>query len=86
VLKKLTAIPSDERLKSISGGKVMSTPSGQTLLSSDHETVCLIYEAALKQGYEADYGNHPDGGYWVEIYGCTLNVFSDIPQRRRGAA
>ena len=56
----------------------MSATSGQTLLSPDHETVCLIYEAALKQGFEADYGNHPDGGYWVEVYGCSLNVFSDI--------
>jgi hypothetical protein len=53
----------------------MSTQQGQTFLLANHEAICLTYEEALKCGYEADYGNHPDGGYWVEVYGFTFTYF-----------
>jgi hypothetical protein len=52
--------------------------SGHTCLVQDHELVCLTYEEALKRGLEAEYGRHPDGGYWIEIYGCSLNDLSEI--------
>jgi hypothetical protein len=61
---------------------------GHILLSPHHETICLTYEEALKRGYEADYGNHPDGGYWVEVYGCTLTfspTSSKPPEEQRNA-
>lgn len=60
-------------------GAIMSAlRQGKTFLSSDHEFICLCYEEALKRLLDAEYGNWHEGGYFVEIFDCTLDEFDAI--------
>jgi hypothetical protein len=56
----------------------MGITQGQTFLTTNHEMMCLYYEEALKLGYQADYGQWHEGGYFVEIHGCTLEALLKI--------
>ena len=53
-------------------------PQGKTFLSCNHELICLAYEEASRRGFQADWGHNPEGGYWLEIVGATLEEFGAI--------